>query len=87
MAHIALAWMRYKKQVVAPVIGATKLPHLESAVDSLAVELTAEDVAYLEGDQCASPACWLNTVWWSIIKCAEIIFIGLTHAVAGCQPK
>jgi aryl-alcohol dehydrogenase-like predicted oxidoreductase len=48
MAHIALAWMRHKKSVVAPVIGATKIPHLESAVESLAVQLTAEDKAYLE---------------------------------------
>ncbi|MAU01055.1 MAG: aldo/keto reductase [Anaerolineaceae bacterium] len=48
MAHIALAWLRYKNPVVAPVIGATKLPHLESAVESLSVTLTAEDVAYLE---------------------------------------
>lgn len=48
MGHISLAWLRYKNPVVAPVIGATKLPHLESAVESLSVELTAEDVAYLE---------------------------------------
>lgn len=48
MAHISLAWLRYKNPVVAPVIGATKLPHLENAVESLAVTLTAVDVAYLE---------------------------------------
>jgi aryl-alcohol dehydrogenase-like predicted oxidoreductase len=48
MAHIALAWLRHKNPVVAPVIGATKIAHLESAVESLSVELTAEDIAYLE---------------------------------------
>jgi aryl-alcohol dehydrogenase-like predicted oxidoreductase len=48
MAHIALAWLRYKNPVVAPVIGATKLTHLESAVESLSVQLSSEDVAYLE---------------------------------------
>ncbi|MCA9898729.1 MAG: aldo/keto reductase [Ardenticatenaceae bacterium] len=48
MAHISLAWLRYKNPVVAPIIGATKLTHLESAVESLAVTLTTEDVAYLE---------------------------------------
>ncbi|MCB8983589.1 MAG: aldo/keto reductase [Ardenticatenaceae bacterium] len=48
MAHISLAWLRYKNPVVAPVIGATRLTHLESAVESLAVTLTAEDVAYLQ---------------------------------------
>ncbi|MBK8986235.1 MAG: aldo/keto reductase [Chloroflexi bacterium] len=48
MAHIALAWLRHKNPVVAPVIGATKISHLESAVASLSVALTAEDMTYLE---------------------------------------
>lgn len=47
-AHISLAWMLQKVPVVAPVIGATKIPHLESAVASLSVRLTPEDMAYLE---------------------------------------
>lgn len=48
MAYIALAWLLQKKTVVAPVIGATKRSHLESAVEALSVHLTHEDVAYLE---------------------------------------
>ena len=47
-AHIALAWLLQKGPVVAPVIGATKIPHLESAVESLSVQLTPEEVAYME---------------------------------------
>jgi aryl-alcohol dehydrogenase-like predicted oxidoreductase len=47
-AHIALAWLLQKEPVVAPVIGATKIPHLESAAESLSVQLTSEEVAYLE---------------------------------------
>jgi aryl-alcohol dehydrogenase-like predicted oxidoreductase len=47
-AHISLAWLRHKKAVVAPIIGATKIAHLENAVDSLAVTLTAEDMMFLE---------------------------------------
>ncbi len=48
-AHISLAWLRHKNPVVAPVIGATKLPHLESAVvGSLSVNLTLEEMIYLE---------------------------------------
>jgi 1-deoxyxylulose-5-phosphate synthase len=47
-AHVALAWMLQKSPVVAPVIGATKLSQLESAVDSLAVKLTPEEMMYLE---------------------------------------
>ena len=47
-AHVSLAWLLHKTAVVAPVIGATKLSHLESAVEALSVKLSAEDVAYLE---------------------------------------
>jgi 1-deoxyxylulose-5-phosphate synthase len=47
-AQIALAWMLRKAPVVAPIIGATKLSHLESAVEALSVNLTPEDMAYLE---------------------------------------
>ena len=47
-AFIALAWLLQKESVVSPVIGATKIPHLESAVESLSVQLTPEEVAYLE---------------------------------------
>lgn len=47
-AHISLAWLLSKNPVVAPVIGATKLSHLESAVDSLSCTLTTEEITYLE---------------------------------------
>lgn len=47
-AHIALAWLLHKEPVVAPVIGATKLSHLEDAVGALSVKLNREEVAYLE---------------------------------------
>jgi len=46
--HIALAWLLQKKPVVAPIIGATKVSHLEEAIGALSVKLTAEEVAYLE---------------------------------------
>jgi aryl-alcohol dehydrogenase-like predicted oxidoreductase len=47
-AHIALAWLLHKDPVVAPVIGATKITHLEDAVGALPVKLTQDEVAYLE---------------------------------------
>jgi aryl-alcohol dehydrogenase-like predicted oxidoreductase len=47
-AHIAIAWLLQKETVVAPIIGATKISHLESAVDSLSVRLSQEEIAYLE---------------------------------------
>ena len=46
--HVALAWLLQKKPVAAPIIGATKISHLEDAVGALAVQLTQEEVAYLE---------------------------------------
>jgi len=47
-AQISLAWMLHKQPVVAPVIGATKIAHLDNAIEAVAVELTEEDMAYLE---------------------------------------
>jgi aryl-alcohol dehydrogenase-like predicted oxidoreductase len=46
--HIALAWLLQKEPVTAPIIGATKLSHLEDAIGALSLKLTSEDVAYLE---------------------------------------
>lgn len=46
--HIALAWLLQKEPVTAPIIGATKITHLEEAVGVLSVKLTQEEVAYLE---------------------------------------
>ncbi len=46
--HVSLAWLLQKAPVVAPVIGATKMTHLESAVESLSVSLTPEEMTFLE---------------------------------------
>jgi 1-deoxyxylulose-5-phosphate synthase len=46
--HIVLAWLLQKEPVTAPIIGATKISHLEEAVGALSVKLTPEEVAYLE---------------------------------------
>jgi 1-deoxyxylulose-5-phosphate synthase len=46
--HIALAWLMQKEPVTAPIIGATKISHLEEAVGTFSVKLTPEDVTYLE---------------------------------------
>ena len=48
MVQIVLAWLLQKEPVTAPIIGATKITHLEDAVGALSVTLTPEDVAYLE---------------------------------------
>jgi aryl-alcohol dehydrogenase-like predicted oxidoreductase len=47
-AQVALAWLLRKPGVSAPIVGATKLSHLEDAIASVDVELTADEVAALE---------------------------------------
>ena len=47
VSQIALAWLRHKG-VCAPIIGATKVEHLEDAVSSLDVKLSSEDMKRLE---------------------------------------
>ena len=47
-AQIALAWVMGKPGVTAPIIGATKLSHLEDALAALEVELSPQEVERLE---------------------------------------
>jgi aryl-alcohol dehydrogenase-like predicted oxidoreductase len=47
-AETALAWLLSRPGVTAPIIGATKLEHLETALRALDVELTADEIAKLE---------------------------------------
>lgn len=54
-AHIALAWLLQKPPVTAPIIGATKISHLDAAVGALAVKLTKEEVGYLEAPYVPHP--------------------------------
>lgn len=46
--HIALAWLLHKEPVTAPIIGATKMSHIEDAVGALTIKLTPEELSYLE---------------------------------------
>ncbi len=47
-AETALAWLLSKPGVTAPIVGATKLEHLETAVRALALKLTDEEIRTLE---------------------------------------
>ena len=47
-AQVALAWLLAKPEVSAPIVGATKLQHLEDAVAAVLVELTPDEIATLE---------------------------------------
>jgi 1-deoxyxylulose-5-phosphate synthase len=47
-AQVALAWLLARAAVVAPILGATKLAHLEDGLSALELELEREELAALE---------------------------------------
>ena len=47
-AQIALAWLLHKPGVTSPIIGATKLQHLQDAIAALDVELSGDEIAALQ---------------------------------------
>jgi aryl-alcohol dehydrogenase-like predicted oxidoreductase len=47
-AQIALAWVLHKPGITSPIIGATKMRHLEEAVATIDIALADDDLAYLE---------------------------------------
>jgi aryl-alcohol dehydrogenase-like predicted oxidoreductase len=54
-AQVALAWVLQKREVTAPIVGATKLEQLDDAVAALSLALTAEEIAALEGPYLPHP--------------------------------
>jgi aryl-alcohol dehydrogenase-like predicted oxidoreductase len=46
--QIALAWILAKPGVTAPIVGASKIAHLEDAVAAVALSLVADEIAFLE---------------------------------------
>ncbi len=47
-SQIALAWMLSKPVITAPILGATRLEHIDDAVAALSVKLTDEEIRKLE---------------------------------------
>lgn len=47
-AQVALAWVAQQPSVTAPIVGASKLHHLDDAVAALSLRLTPEELAALE---------------------------------------
>jgi len=47
-SQIALAWLIQKEPVTAPIIGVTKISHLEESIGALSIQLTQEEVQFLE---------------------------------------
>jgi aryl-alcohol dehydrogenase-like predicted oxidoreductase len=47
-AQVALAWLLSKSVITAPIVGATKLEHLDDALAAVAVRLSTKEIALLE---------------------------------------
>ena len=47
-AQVALAWLLRKPGVTAPIVGATKMEHLETAAGAVDVSLSDEEMTALE---------------------------------------
>ena len=47
-AQVALAWLLQRPGVTAPIVGATKLSHLEDAIAAEQLELSEDEVKLLE---------------------------------------
>jgi aryl-alcohol dehydrogenase-like predicted oxidoreductase len=47
-AQIALAWLLSRPAVAAPIIGATKLAHLDDAIDAVDLSLEPDEISQLE---------------------------------------
>lgn len=58
--HIALAWLLQKEPVTAPIIGATKMSHIEDAVGALSITLTPQEITFLEEPYTPHPIIGFN---------------------------
>jgi 1-deoxyxylulose-5-phosphate synthase len=47
-AQVALAWLLAKPMITAPIVGATKLNHLDDALAAVGVRLSGDEIAALE---------------------------------------
>jgi len=59
-AQVALAWLLAKPAITAPIVGATKLHHLEDAVAAVSLKLTPDEVKALEEPYAAHPVLGLS---------------------------
>jgi aryl-alcohol dehydrogenase-like predicted oxidoreductase len=47
-AQVALAWLLHKPGVTAPIVGATKVEHVEDALAALELQLGEDEISRLE---------------------------------------
>src|SRR6185436_5551438 len=54
-SQIALAWILNKPHIASPIIGATKMDHLEQAIAAVDIKLSEEEIKRLEEPYKAHP--------------------------------
>ncbi len=54
-AQVALAWVLSKPAITAPIIGATKMQHLEDAIAALDIKLSEDEIGELEKEYTPHP--------------------------------
>ena len=59
-AQVALAWLLAKPVITAPIVGATKLQHLDDALASVGVKLSEDEIASLEEPYVPHPVVGFN---------------------------
>ena len=59
-AQLALAWLLTKPAITAPIVGATKPHHLDDAVAAVALKLSPDEIASLEGPYTPHPVLGLS---------------------------
>jgi aryl-alcohol dehydrogenase-like predicted oxidoreductase len=54
-SQVALAWVLNKPHITAPIIGSSKIGHLDQAIAALEIKLSPEEIARLEEPYCPHP--------------------------------
>jgi len=57
-ACIAYAWLMHQPGVTTPIVGASKIAHIEDAVAATEVKLNAEEIEYLKEPYTPHPVMW-----------------------------
>jgi aryl-alcohol dehydrogenase-like predicted oxidoreductase len=55
MAEVGLAWLLARPGLTAPIVGATKLSHLEAAIRAVDLTLTSDEIAAIDAPYRAQP--------------------------------
>jgi aryl-alcohol dehydrogenase-like predicted oxidoreductase len=59
-AQVSLAWLLRQKSVTAPIVGATKMHHLEDAAAATSVKLSDEECKILEAPYVTRPVAGIS---------------------------